>query len=237
MASASWGDVGLDLLIDEAFSKGIIVTSQNTELPKAYEKYKAYGFGYVGQNLYQAGYTLGGACAKRFNLKAGDRALVYGLLAEEIRGLRSKGCVDSLKAAGLTVDYLEISADVDRDPALGTPIVAGYISAHPDVKLIITDHGGLTGTLTSYLKSAGKKPGEVIGAGFDLVSTTLDGIKEGYIGVTLDQQQYLQGYLPIQQICLTKKYGFSGLYIDTGGGLVDKTNVDPVVELAKKGIR
>ena len=53
----------------------------------------------------------------------------------------------------------------------------------------------------------------------------------------IDQQPWLQGYLPILQICLSKTYGFSGLHIDTGGGFVDKSNIDLVAPLAEKEIR
>lgn len=231
------GDTALDPLIDQAFSQGTLVTSINTELPDAYKKYKAVGFGYVGQNLYQSGYTLGSACVLRIPLKKGDRALVWGLLSEPTRGLRTKGCIDSLKDAGVTVDYLEISADVDKDPTVGAPILSGYLSKNPDAKLVITDHGNLTATSELLLTTAGKKPGEVWDAGFDLAPNTVKGIQDGYVLVTLDQQQWLQGYLPPLQICITKKYGFSGLYVDTGGGLVGKDNVGPVVDLSKKGIR
>jgi simple sugar transport system substrate-binding protein len=231
------GDTALDPLIDQAFSQGTLVTSINTELPDAYKKYKAVGFGYVGQNLYQSGYTLGSACVSMIPLSKGDRALVWGLLAEPSRGLRTKGCIDSLKDGGVTVDYLDITADVDKDATNGAPILSGYLSKNPDCKLVITDHGNLTATAEYLLTNAGKKPGEVWDAGFDLAPNTIKGIQDGYVLVTLDQQQYLQGYLPTLQICLTKKYGFSGLYVDTGGGLVDKDNVGPVVDLSKQGIR
>ena len=45
------------------------------------------------------------------------------------------------------VDYLEIDAATNSDPTAGIPTFTGYVSAHPDVKLIVTDHGNLTGTL------------------------------------------------------------------------------------------
>ena len=59
----------------------------------------------------------------------------------------------------------------------------------------------------------------------------------GWTGLVIDQQEWLQGYLPILQICLTKVYGFSGLYINTGAGFVDKSNVEMVAPLAEKNIR
>lgn len=224
-------------LVDEAIAKGIIVTSQNTSLPPIEEKYKAQGFGYVGQELYPSGVMLAKGAIQRAGLKKGDRAMVWGLISQETRGLRSKGCVDALKEAGMVVDYIEISDAINTEAALGTPVFAGYVSKNPDVKLIITDHGGLTATAETYMKAARKRPGEIYIAGFDLSPATVDAIKKGYTGVVLDQQPWLQGYLPILQICLTKKYGFAGLHIDTGAALIDKTNIDFVAPLAMKGIR
>jgi simple sugar transport system substrate-binding protein len=224
-------------LVDEAVAKGIIVTSQNTTLPAIEEKYKAQGFGYVGQELYPSGVMLAKGAAQRAGLKKGDRAMVWGLLGQETRGLRTKGCVDALKELGVTVDYIEISDAVNSDASLGTPVVSSYIATHPDVKLLIADHGALTATLGTYLNAARKKPGDIYTAGFDLSAATATTIKEGWVGCVLDQQPWLQGYLPILQLCLAKKYGFAGLHIDTGAAIIDKTNIDFVAPLAAKGIR
>jgi len=231
------GDEAFELLVDQAIAKGIIVTSQNTPLPTIEAKYTAVGFGYVGQMMYASGLMLARHTVKLLGLGEGNRALVYGLLSQPIRGLRSKGCKDGLEEAGVTVDYIEMSDAVNKDPLLGAPVVAGYIAAHPDVDLILTDHGGLTGSLEMYFKTAGVKPGEIMGAGFDLSAASVEAIRNGYTAAVLDQQPYLQGYLPIVQICLTKKYGFAGLHIDTGSGLIDASNVEPLAALAEKGIR
>ena len=53
----------------------------------------------------------------------------------------------------------------------------------------------------------------------------------------IDQQPWLQGYLPILQVCLTKVYGFSGLMIDTGAGFADKDNVEFLAPFVEKEIR
>lgn len=231
------GDEAFDPLIEDAESKGIIVTSQNTELPNMIEKYAAVGFGYVGASNYTAGEALGAEAVKRFGLKSGDRAMVWGLLEQPTRGLRTKGVIDALEAAGLTVDYIPIDDATNADPVAGTPTFTAYVASHPDVKLVVTDHGGLTATAETYLNSAGKKPGDIQIAGFDLSPATIAAIQGGWTGLVIDQQEWLQGYLPILQICLTKVYGFSGLYVNTGGGFVDKSNVDFVAPLAEKNIR
>jgi simple sugar transport system substrate-binding protein len=231
------GDEAFDPVIDDARSKGILVTSQNTSLPKAMAKYQGGGFGYVGQDLYGSGKALAEEAVKRYNLQKGDRAMVWGLLSQPTRGLRTQGVIDALKNAGLEVDYIEIDAATNKDPASGVPTFTGYASSHPDLKLVVTDHGGLTATLETYLKSANLDKDKVYGIGFDLSPATLTGIRNGAVDLVIDQQPFLQGYLPIVQLCLTKVYGFSGLSIDTGGGFADKDNVEFLAPLVEKEIR
>jgi simple sugar transport system substrate-binding protein len=231
------GDDSFDTLIDSAEASGIIVTSQNTPLVLAEAKYAAKGFGYVGAQLYQAGYSLGEEAFKESGAKSGDRAMVWGLKSQPTRGQRTQGAIDALTKAGMTVDYIEIDSATNADPTQGTATFTGYVSAHPDVKLIVTDHGGLTATVGTYMKAASKKPGDIFMAGFDMSAATVDAIKSGYENLVIDQQEWLQGYLPILQICLTKVYGFSGLSVDTGAGFVNKDNVDFIAPLAEKNIR
>lgn len=224
-------------LVDQAREKGIVVTSQNTSLPAIEEKYKETGFGYVGQELYPSGYQLAKGAAERAGLKSGDKAMVWGLLGQETRGLRTKGAIDALEEMGVEVDYIEISNAINSDASQGTPVITSYIASNPDVKLIISDHGALTATMGTYLRAANKKPGEIYTAGFDLSAATVNAIQDGWVGVVLDQQPWLQGYLPVLQLCLAVKYGFSGLHIDTGAALIDKSNIDFIAPLAEKGIR
>jgi simple sugar transport system substrate-binding protein len=231
------GDNAYDPFIAQAEAQGIIVTSVNTTLPVAESLYYTKGFGYVGQELYASGWKLGQACVTELNLKAGDRAMVWGLLSQPTRGLRTKGIIDALENNGVNVDYIEITSAINADASLGVPVCTAYIAAHPDVKLIVTDHGSLTATLPTYLSSAGKSPGDIGAAGFDTLGPTIKGIQDGWITCVLDQQQWLQGYLPILQVCLTKLYGFSGLHIDTGAGIVDKTNCAAIASLSAAGIR
>ena len=231
------GDEGFGHLVDEAISKGIIVTTICVDLPKSRAKYIANGFGYAGASVYDAGYALGNKVAVDNDLGDGDRAMVWGLLGEPLRGMRTKGCIDALKEKGVTVDYLDIAPDTNADPPSGTPTIVAYIASHPDVDLVITDHGGLTATAQTYMEAAGKEPGEIIVAGFDLSSATTEAIRSGYVQVIADQQPWLQAYLGVIQVCLTKKFGFSGLYIDTGAGFVTADNIEAVAPLAELGIR
>ncbi len=231
------GDDAFSALIDDAVAQGIIVTSQNTPLPTSEGKYIGVGFGYVGADLYKAGWDLGKESVRRFELKEGDRAMVWGLLSQPTRGERTKGVIEALEDAGLTVDYNEIDSATNADPAAGASVFAGYVASNPDVKLVVTDHGGLTATMETYLKAAGKGPDDIFGVGFDLSPATAAAIQGGWTDLVIDQQPWLQGYLPILNICLTKVYGFSGLHIDTGAGFAHKDNIDIIAPLAEVEIR
>jgi simple sugar transport system substrate-binding protein len=231
------GDTAFDPLIDDAESQGIIVTSMNTQLPLAQAKYAPNGFGYAGAILYNAGYALGQEAVKRSGVKAGDKAFLWGLLSQAGRGERTKGVKDALEKAGLTVIYQEIDDATNADAAAGIPVFTGIISANPDIKLMVTDHGNLTGTVQSFLEAAGKKPGDIYAAGFDMSGNAVTAIQNGWLQLVIDQQQYLQGYFGVLQICLTHNYGFSGLQIDTGAGFADKSNIDQLAPLVAKQIR
>ena len=75
------------------------------------------------------------------------------------------------------------------------------------------------------MEAAGKKPGEVICIGFDLSIAVIDAFERGYVQLTADQQPYLQGFLPILSIALTKVYGFSPIGYDTGAGFVTQGRI------------
>jgi simple sugar transport system substrate-binding protein len=232
------GDDATDPLIDKAYAAGIIFTTANTALPTAEAKYSSQGMGYVGAPNHAAGFALGAEAAKRAGLKAGDTAFVWGLKGQGgDRGSRTVGVIEAIEKAGAKVIYQEIDKATDADPNSGTATFVGVIKANPDIKLVVTDHGALTANVGVYARAASLKPGQVFFAGFDMSPATAKAIKDGYQDLVIDQQPYLQGYLPILNICLTKKFGFSGLDVNTAGAFVDPKNVDTVAPLAAQEIR
>ncbi|MFZ1043028.1 MAG: substrate-binding domain-containing protein [Anaerolineales bacterium] len=231
------GDTAFDPLIDTAESQGIIVTSMNTPLPLAQAKYAAKGFGYAGADLYQAGYSLAQEAVKESGLKAGDTAFVWGLKAQAGRGQRTIGILDALQKDGITVVYQEISDAINANASLGVPVFTGIMSAHPEIKMVITDHGDITGTIQTFLQAANKKPGDVFAAGFDISGNGVTAIQGGWLQLVIDQQQYLQGYFGVLQICLSKVYQIGGLNINTAAGFVNKSNVDALAPLISAGER
>ena len=231
------GDEAFKPLIDDAIDQGIIVTVMNTELPATQEEHASQGTGYVGAVLYKAGWDLAKEAIRRGDLAAGDQAFVWGLLSQAGRGERTKGVVEGLEDAGIEVVYLEIDDATNADPAQGIPTFTGMASANPDLKAAFFDHGNLTSTAQSYLEAAGLGPDDLYVAGFDLSPATVAAVQNGYTDLVIDQQQWLQGFEAVAQICLTENYGFSGLNINTGGGFLDASNVDLIAPLVEQQIR
>lgn len=231
------GDDAYAPLVEEAIAAGILVTSVDTALPKLQEKYVAGGFGSIGTNPEVMGRTLAAEALKRSGAKSGDRAFVWGLKRLEERGRRARAMLQTLEEAGIVVDYIEISPEVDKDTSMGTPVITGYLASQPDCKLILIDHGALTSQMENFLKVAGVGPEQIFVGGFSLSPATATAIESGYVDLVSEMQPYLLGYLSVAQLVLTKNYGFTGLAIDTGGGLVDAGNIAKVAPLAKKGIR
>ena len=231
------GDDAFDSLIDDARSQDILVTVMNTELKLAEAKYAAEGTGYVGAVLHDAGADLANEAIARGDLQSGDRAFVWGLVSQPGRGERTQGILDALEEAGLTVDYLEIDDATNADPAAGVSSFTGYVSANPDVKAIFIDHGNLTSTIPTYMEAANLGADDVYAAGFDVSPSTVQGVQDGFIDLVIDQQQFLQGFFGVEQLCLTNKFGFSGLFINTGGGFVDSSNIDVIAPLVEEQIR
>ncbi len=87
---------------------------------------------------------------------------------------------------------------------------------------------GSTQFLAQALAGAGMS-GKIPAGGFDLTPTTLSAIKAGSIDFTIDQQPYLQGFLPTLYLYLYKLSG--GLVAppdtDTGLTFVTKSTVGP----------
>ncbi|MFO0994148.1 MAG: substrate-binding domain-containing protein [Hyphomicrobiales bacterium] len=230
------GSTAFHDLVKGAVDQGIIVTVGNSPMTDLQSEFGTKGMGYAGVDLY-AGGKLTAEYMLAQGLKSGDEAMVYGVFSQAERGQSEKGLADTLEAAGLKVDRLEISQEVNSDTSLATNVLTAYIQAHPNLKAIGTQHGGITGQLADILKKAGKKPGEIIVGGIDLAPATIDGLKSGYVSATLDQLLYLQGFMPVLQCVLTAKYKMPGLNLNTGAGAVTSQTINDLVDLIDAGIR
>ena len=233
------GHPGNDAFADrvaDAFARGIKVTSNNAPLSELLPMYQDQGFGYAGVDLYE-----GGAITARAMLNAGlepgDHALVYELFSSGDRGLSGKGMADTLEEAGVVVDRVEMSAEVDGNPPAVIPILVAYLQENPDIKAIGTQHGGVTPQLQAVMEQAGRTPDNLILAGIDTDPVTVDAIADGFMTASLDQQLYLQGFLPVLQCVLSVKYHMGGMTTNTAAGTLSTKNVETLMPLIEQGIR
>lgn len=230
------GDGAFGPLIAQAEKEGVLVTVGNTPLPDAEKMYGDKGTGYAGVDLYVGG-TITAQAMLAAGLKSGDEALEYGVFNETTRSQSDRGLTDTLEKAGVKVTKLNISPQVDSDSSLAVPILVAFLESHPNLKAIGTQHGGVTAFIPQALRQVGKKPGDVIVGGIDLAPATIAGLQSKYITATLDQQLYLQGFLPVTQCVLSAKYKFAGLNINTGAGVETPATIDALIPLIKRGIR
>ena len=104
--------------------------------------------------------------------------------------------------------------------------VTSYLQSHPQINAVML----LNNAFAPVLINA--HPANIKIATFDLSSDVENEIKAGTVAFAVDQQQYLQGYLPIQFLYLFKKHEGQtvggGTTVASGPLLVDKTNISNV---------
>nr|WP_246505089.1 sugar ABC transporter substrate-binding protein [Microvirga antarctica] len=210
--------------IQKAVAAGIPVVSMNagSDVSK-----KLGALLHVGQDEIDAG-RIAGAKLKEMGGKAG--LCVNHEVGNVSLDLRCKGFTEGFggKVTVLPVssDPTEIRAKVKAalttDTAIDTIMALGPLSGEPAIAAV---------------KEVGKT-GAVRIASFDLSANLLKSIAAGEAAFAIDQQQYLQGYLPVVFLALNAKYGLiPGGNVPSGPNLVTKEKAAQVVDLSSKGIR
>jgi simple sugar transport system substrate-binding protein len=187
---------------------------------------------HIGQTEYEAG--LGGG--QRMAAAGAKNALCVN---QEVgnAGLdaRCKGFTDAMTKAGGKVEVLAVDL---ANPTDAQQRIQAALTSKPDVDSILTL--GPTGSAPA-LKAlqAMNKVGQIKLATFDLSPEVLDAINKGDMLFAIDQQQYLQGYLPIVLLTLYKANlnTIANPVLMTGPGFVTKENASRVIDLSKAGTR
>lgn len=215
--------------IRAAVDAGIPVISMNSGSDVAAE---LGVLNHVGQTEYEAGYgggermaAAGATNAICVNQEVGNVAL----------DLRCQGFTDAMNEAGATVEVLAVDL---ADPIDAQQRIAGALTANPDVDSIMTL--GPTGAAPALaaLEELGQV-GEILLATFDLSPEVLEAVRDGNMLFAIDQQQYLQGYLPIVLLTLyaDNLNTVANEVIMTGPGFVTADNAERVIDLSAAGTR
>ncbi len=210
--------------IQNAVAAGIPVVSLNSG-SDVYDKLGVRV--HVGQTEFEAG--LGGG--KRMAAAGVKKAVCVnhevGNVALDLR------CEGFAKGLGGQSEVLATS----MDPTETRNAIKAYLAKNPDTEGILALGPAAAEPIMQALEEMGLL-GKVKLATFDLSPAVLQALSEGKMLFAIDQQQYLQGYLPVVFLTLNAKYGLmpAGVVM-TGPGFVTPENAKQVIELAKKGIR
>ena len=129
---------------------------------------------------------------------------------------------------GESLNMVEVSQDFDD---IKNTVIA-YMTSNPNTGAVMAAVSTGCDPTIAALEELGKA-GDVILGCFDLGPQIVDGIVNGTVHYAIDQQQFLQGYLPVVVLHLNHRNGtLPGNSINSGPGFVTTANVEQVKKLA-----
>ena len=208
--------------VKAAIAAGIPVVSMNS----GSDDFAKLGISaHVGQTEFEAG--VGGG--QKMKAAGGKKALCVN---HEVGNVAlDRRCAGFKKGFGGPVEILGTS----NDPTEIQKAVAAKLGG---VDTILTLGAGLSGEAAlKAIKSAGKTGSIKLGT-FDMSPGMLKAAAAGEVEFLIDQQQYLQGYLPIAIFAQYMRWGtMPAGVVMTGPGFVTPQNASKVIKWAAQGYR
>lgn len=206
--------------VEAAIKAGIPVVAYNADAPGNAR------LSYIGQDLKKAGEEMGERIVEAVG--AGDVALFIATPGSANLQPRIEGAEKAIKASGKPITIHTVATGAAVPGELST--IEAYWTGHKETKGMYAVDGGSTESLAKVMQKFGLA-GKVKAGGFDLTEATQKLLQEGNIEFTIDQQPYLQGFLPILQLF---QYKVSGTLtgpaeVDTGLKFLNKETVAPYV--------
>jgi simple sugar transport system substrate-binding protein len=210
----------------KAKSAGIPIITLNSGV----DDFKALGaITHVGQSEGIAGEAAGK------KLKADGATKVLCVIHEQNNIGLTQRCDGVKKGFGSGVSTVQVKGTADI--ATSQTELKSKLQADKSIDAVITLNPDIAVAAVTAVKGASSKAKI---ATFDITPAVLKDIKAGTVLFAVDQQQYLQGYLPIVFLKLFKTNANTvggGLPVLTGPGFVDKSNAATVEKLAAAGTR
>lgn len=208
--------------IRSAVDQGINVIIMNSGTPEQAREVGALMF--VGQPEYDAGLAAGMRAKKDGNKSfvCVNHAISNAVVSERCRGF----------ADGLGVKLGNSMLDSGQDPSEIKNRVLAYLSANKNVDAILT-LGPTSAAPTLLALQENGYAGDIYFGTFDLGENIVKGIKSGVINWAIDQQPFLQAYLPIVILANYDRFGvLPGNNINSGPGFVTKEGLELVEKYA-----
>ena len=188
---------------------------------------------HVGEDEYDAGYAAG--------RRMSDRHVRHALCVIHEAGnldleQRCRGFAAALAATGARTSMLDVN--LQQTNAAEQRIAAALRGGRFDGLLTL---GGavIAGPALAALRSD-RLLGEITYATFGIGPQVLNAVRAGQIRFAVDQQPYLQGYLPIVLLTEYHLYGVlpdRGKLLSTGPVFITRQNAAHVLELINHGVR
>ena len=206
----------LDAPISRALDAGIPVVAFHLDAPLGSGNRR---LAFVGQNPYAAGRRIGARLAR---LVAGGEVV---LLAAEPDGpgvrRRLDGVVAALERSGAPL--LPRVVTTSLKPFEAAAVIGELVSGKPPRALLALDPSSTEG-LSEVIKKRGQGEPRVRGGAYGVLPATLKLIRDGHLDFTVDEQPYVQGFLPVLQLFLLK----------ISGGLVAPSDVETRVRFVTR---
>jgi simple sugar transport system substrate-binding protein len=184
---------------------------------------------HVGQDESIAGE---GAGAK---MKAAGATKVLCIIHEQGNIGLNQRCDGAKKGVGGSLDNLQVKGVADLNTTQAE--IKSKLQADKSYDWILALNPDIATTAVTAAKAANSQAKI---ATFDLTGDVVKAIQAGDVQFAVDQQQYLQGYLPVVFLTLYKTNANTvggGQPVLTGPGFVDKSNAATVEKLAGEGTR
>jgi len=206
----------------KALAAGIPVIAYNADAPPGSGNDR---LAYIGQDLFVSGQKMGEKIVEL--VPSGD---VVGFIATpgalNIQP-RIDGAKQAIKDSGKPINFTQVATGAQLNAELS--VIDAYYQGHKDLKGMFAVDAGSTQGVAQVMQKYNLPSKGIHGGGYDLLPTTLNLIKKGFLDFTIDQQPYLQGFQPAVQLFLYKISGGLMFPSDTNTGLlfVTKDNVEP----------
>ncbi|GGM73152.1 sugar ABC transporter substrate-binding protein [Longimycelium tulufanense] len=182
---------------------------------------------HVGQSEEVAGERAGE------NLKQSGRTKLLCIIHEAGNVALNERCDGARRSFG---DVQNLQVDISN-PTDVQARIKGALQSDSSIDAVLTLNPQVAANAVSAVRESGSQAKV---ATFDLNSDVVSFIKSGQLEFALDQQQYLQGYLPVTFLKLFRDNANTvggGKPVLTGPQIVDKSNVDKVGSFAERGTR
>ena len=193
-----------------AIRHGIPVVAYNADGGKANKR-----LAYIGQDNYQSGLEMGARIASL--VPEGEVCLFIATPNQQNIQPRIDGALDAIRDSGKPVRVHVVASGVDV--VTERKKIEATFTAHRKVRGLFAVDAGSTQGIAEVMRSHGLHAKGVRAGGYDLLPSTLQAIHARELDFAIDQQPYLQGFLPVLQLFL---YRYSGALVhpaETNTGL------------------